>query len=76
MNKIAVVNQFKKLPQYNVFLNNTWFHPTSMRFLGRTKIPADAGNKMVQDPNFPKNLEEYMNKVKPEAAYFLPLDER
>ena len=45
-----------------------------MKFLVRAKIPAEAGNKMVQDPNFLKNLEEYMNKVKPEAAYFLPLD--
>jgi hypothetical protein len=43
-----------------------------MKFLVRAKIPAEAGNKMVQDPNFLKNLEEYMNKVKPEAAYFMP----
>jgi hypothetical protein len=43
-----------------------------MRFLIRTKIPTEAGNKMVQDPDFLKKLEEYMNKVKPEAAYFLP----
>ena len=45
-----------------------------MRFLIRTRIPTEAGNKMVQDPNFMKNLEEYMNKVKPEAAYFMPID--
>jgi hypothetical protein len=45
-----------------------------MRFLIRTRIPTEAGNKMVQDPNFLKNLEEYMNKVKPEAAYFMPID--
>ena len=45
-----------------------------MRFLVRAKIPTEAGNKMVQDPNFLKNLEDYMNKAKPEAAYFLPLD--
>ena len=45
-----------------------------MRFLIRTRIPVEAGNKMVQDPNFMKNLEEYMNKVKPEAAYFMPID--
>ena len=43
-----------------------------MRFLIRAKIPTEAGNKMVQDPDFLKKLEEYMNKVKPEAAYFLP----
>ena len=45
-----------------------------MRFLIRTRIPTESGNKMVQDPNFMKNLEEYMNKVKPEAAYFMPID--
>jgi hypothetical protein len=45
-----------------------------MRVLVRAKIPIDAGNKMVQDPNFLKNLEQYMNKVKPEAAYFMPID--
>ena len=45
-----------------------------MRFLIRTRIPTEAGNKMVQDPDFMKKLEDYMNKVKPEAAYFLPID--
>lgn len=41
-----------------------------MRFIIRAKIPTEAGNKMVKDPNFLKNLEEYMNNTKPEAAYF------
>ncbi|MGH9964062.1 MAG: hypothetical protein ACRD5E_04445 [Nitrososphaeraceae archaeon] len=36
----------------------------------RAKIPTEAGNKMVQDPNFLKKLEEYINKVKAEASYF------
>ena len=45
-----------------------------MRFLVRAKIPTEVGNKVVQDPNFMKKLEEYMDKVKPEAAYFLPTD--
>ena len=45
-----------------------------MKFLIRAKIPTEAGNKSVQDPNFLKKLEEYMGKVKPEAAYFLPVD--
>jgi hypothetical protein len=49
-------------------------HTDHIRFLIRTRIPTEAGNKMVQDPNFLKNLEEYMNKVKPEAAYFMPID--
>jgi hypothetical protein len=38
-----------------------------MRFITRAKIPTEAGNKAVQDPNFLKNIEDYMNKAKPEA---------
>ena len=41
-----------------------------MRFLIRATIPTEEGNKMVQDPNFLRKLEEYTNKVKAEAAYF------
>jgi hypothetical protein len=29
---------------------------------------------MVHDPDFLKKLEEYINKVKPEASYFMPID--
>ena len=45
-----------------------------MRFIVRAKIPTEAGNKMVKDPNFLRNLEEYMNKIKPEASYFFETD--
>jgi hypothetical protein len=45
-----------------------------MRFLIRAKTPTEAGNKVVQDPNFLTKLEEYLNKVKPEAAYFMPIE--
>jgi hypothetical protein len=45
-----------------------------MRFLIRATTPTEAGNKMIQDPGFMKKLEDYMNKAKPEAAYFLPMD--
>ena len=45
-----------------------------MRFLILAKIPTEDGNKMVQDPNFLKKLEEYMNKVKAEATYFFEAD--
>lgn len=45
-----------------------------MRFLIRTRIPAESGNKLIQDPNFLTKLEEYMSKVKPEAAYFMPIE--
>jgi hypothetical protein len=45
-----------------------------MRFIIRAKIPTEAGNKAVKDPSFLKNLEDYMNKAKPEAAYFFEAD--
>lgn len=41
-----------------------------MRFVIRAKIPTEAGNKMIQDPNGFKALENYVTKVKPEAVYF------
>lgn len=41
-----------------------------MRFLILAKIPTEDGNKMVQDPNFLRKLESYINKVKAEATYF------
>jgi hypothetical protein len=45
-----------------------------MRFLIRARAPAEPGNKMIQDPNFLTKLEEYINKVKPEASYFMPIE--
>jgi hypothetical protein len=45
-----------------------------MRFLIRARIPAEPGNKMVQDPNFMTKLEEYIKKIKPEASYFMPVE--
>jgi hypothetical protein len=41
-----------------------------MRFIIRAQIPTEAGNKMVKDPNFIKNVEDYMKKSKAETAYF------
>ena len=41
-----------------------------MRVLVRAMIPTVAGNKMVKDLNFLKNLEEYLQKFNCEAAYF------
>jgi hypothetical protein len=41
-----------------------------MRFLIHAKIPTEDGNKMVQDPNFLRKLETYINKVKAEVTYF------
>jgi len=45
-----------------------------MRFIVRVKIPTEAGNKNIQDPKFIQTLEEYINKVKPEASYFFEAD--
>lgn len=41
-----------------------------MKFLVRAQIPTEAGNKMVKNPKFLQNLEDYMKKVNTEAAYF------
>ena len=45
-----------------------------MRFFLYVQIPTEAGNDIVQDPNLLRNVEEYMNNVKAEAAYLYPLD--
>jgi len=42
----------------------------TIRFVIRAKIPTEAGNRMLQDPNGFKALEDYIAKVKPEAVYF------
>ena len=41
-----------------------------MRFLIHARIPTEDGNKMVQDANFLRKLETYINKGKAEATYF------
>jgi hypothetical protein len=45
-----------------------------MKFLLRLHMPTESGNKMLQDPNFPKKLESVLNQVKPEAVYFAPIE--
>jgi len=45
-----------------------------MKFMLRLHFPAEHGNKMLQDPNFQKSLEGVLNQVKPEAAYFCPIE--
>jgi hypothetical protein len=45
-----------------------------MRFVIRARIPTESGNKLVQDPNFITKLEEYINRIKPEASYFMPVE--
>jgi len=45
-----------------------------MKFLVRLHMPTEHGNKMLQDPNFPKKLEGMLNQIKPEAVYFAPIE--
>ena len=45
-----------------------------MRFLIRAKIPTEAGNLMVRDPNLLSKLETYVNKAKANATYFFEAD--
>jgi hypothetical protein len=45
-----------------------------MKFLIRAKIPTEDGNKMLQDPNYLRKLEKYINRVKAEATYFFEAD--
>lgn len=45
-----------------------------MKFLVRLHMPTEHGNRMLQDPNFPKKLEGVLNQIKPEAVYFTPIE--
>ena len=41
-----------------------------MRFIIRAQVPTEAGNRMMKDPNGFKQIESYIQKVRPEASYF------
>jgi hypothetical protein len=41
-----------------------------MRFILKAQIPTEAGNKMMQNPNGMKQVEEYVRNTRAEAAYF------
>ena len=41
-----------------------------MKFVVRAIIPTEAGNKMVGDPSFLGNIENYIKNTKAEQAYF------
>ena len=45
-----------------------------MRFLVKATIPVEAGNELVQDPQFGNRLERLLGDLKPEAAYFAIAD--
>jgi hypothetical protein len=38
----------------------------------RVKIPVETGNRAVKDGTLPKTIMEALERLKPEAAYFLP----
>jgi hypothetical protein len=41
-----------------------------MKFLIRASFPTEIGNQMVKDPNFLKNMEDYIKHIDAEAVYF------
>jgi hypothetical protein len=43
-----------------------------MRMMLKVMIPTETGNQAIKDGSLHKILEAAMNKLKPEAAYFLP----
>ena len=44
-----------------------------MRFIMVVSLSTEVGNQLMKDPSGVKTLEEYLNKIKPEAAYFSEL---
>jgi hypothetical protein len=47
---------------------------TAMRMMLKFSLPVEKGNQAFKDGSLGKTLESIMNKLKPEAAYFAPLD--
>jgi hypothetical protein len=45
-----------------------------MRTMLQITIPVETGNKAIKDGTLPKTMEAFMQKYKPEAAYFFPKD--
>ena len=41
-----------------------------IKFLIRVSIPNAQGNEMVKDPNFLKNIKDYIKRTNVESAYF------
>ena len=41
-----------------------------MRMLMKVSIPVESGNKGVREGALPKTVAEFVDRVKPEAAYF------
>lgn len=45
-----------------------------MRTAIQVLVPVEAGNKAIKDGSLPKTMESFMQKYKPEAAYFFAKD--
>ena len=45
-----------------------------MRMMLKFTLPVEKGNQAIKDGSLGKTLESIMNRLKPEAAYFAPLD--
>ena len=45
-----------------------------MRMMLRFTLPVEKGNQTFKDGSLGKTLEAIIKKLKPEAAYFAPLD--
>ena len=47
-----------------------------MRMMLKVTIPVEAGNRTIKDGTLPRIMQGTMDRLKPEAAYFLPEDGR
>ena len=45
-----------------------------MRMMLKFTLPVEKGNQAIKDGSLEKTLESIMKKLKPEAAYFAPMD--
>jgi hypothetical protein len=45
-----------------------------MRMLAIVQIDTEAGNEAIRSGNMPKVMDKVMSQLRPEAAYFGPLD--
>jgi hypothetical protein len=45
-----------------------------MRTLLRASFDVEVANKAIKDGSLPKMMKEVMEKIKPEASYFFPLN--
>ena len=45
-----------------------------MRMMLKVTIPVEAGNKAIKDGTLSRTIQSTIERLKPEAAYFLPED--